>query len=70
MADVYKFKVVLQDVSNQIWRDIEITSVSSVAKLGYTVLSAFETRRAISLTYDLTVSDMKLCLKTISDLNL
>lgn len=43
MADVYKFKVVLRDVSNQIWRDIEITSVSSVAKLGYTVLSAFET---------------------------
>lgn len=42
MADVYKFKVVLKEVSNQIWRDIEITSVSSVAKLGYTVLAAFE----------------------------
>lgn len=42
MADVYKFKVKLVDLENVIWRDIEITSVSSMAKLGYAVLAAFE----------------------------
>lgn len=42
MADVYKFKVKLCGLENVIWRDIEITSVSSVAKLGYAVLAAFE----------------------------
>lgn len=42
MADVYKFKVSLCELENTMWRDIEITSVSSVAKLGYAVLAAFE----------------------------
>lgn len=42
MADVYKFKVSLKEMSNKIWRDIEISSVSSVAKLGYVVLATFE----------------------------
>lgn len=42
MADVYKFKVKLCELENVIWRDIEITSVSSVVKLGYAVLAAFE----------------------------
>lgn len=42
MADVYKFKVKLKQLDNIIWRDIEITSVSSVAKLGYAILAAFE----------------------------
>lgn len=42
MADVYKFKVRLFELENVIWREIEITSVSSVAKLGYAVLAAFE----------------------------
>lgn len=42
MADVYKFKIRLCELENVIWRDIEITSVSSVAKLGYAVLAAFE----------------------------
>lgn len=42
MADVYKFKVKLTGMSNKIWRDIEISSVSSVAKLGYVVLATFE----------------------------
>lgn len=42
MADIYKFKVKLCELKNVIWRDIEITSVSSVAKLGYAVLAAFE----------------------------
>lgn len=41
MADVYKFKVKLKELDTIIWRDIEITSVSSVAKLGYAVLAAF-----------------------------
>lgn len=42
MADVYKFKVRLYELENIIWREIEVTSVSSVAKLGYAVLAAFE----------------------------
>jgi len=42
MAEVYKFKVRLCELENIIWREIEITSVSSVAKLGYAVLAAFE----------------------------
>ena len=42
MADVYKFKAELKELENIIWRDIEITSVSSVAKLGYSILAAFE----------------------------
>lgn len=42
MADVYKFKVRLCELENVMWRDIEITSVTSVAKLGYAVLAAFE----------------------------
>lgn len=42
MADVYKFKVKLCELENVIWREIETTSVSSVAKLGYAVLAAFE----------------------------
>lgn len=42
MADIYKFRVRLCELEDIIWRDIEITSVSSVAKLGYAVLAAFE----------------------------
>ena len=42
MADIYKFKIRLCELENVIWREIEITSVSSVAKLGYAVLAAFE----------------------------
>ncbi|MDU1005553.1 MAG: plasmid pRiA4b ORF-3 family protein [Clostridium butyricum] len=42
MAEVYKFNVKLVNLEEIIWRDIEITSVSSVAKLGYSVLAAFE----------------------------
>ncbi|PKM49961.1 MAG: hypothetical protein CVV02_13320 [Firmicutes bacterium HGW-Firmicutes-7] len=42
MADVYKFKVRLCELESIMWRDIEITSVSSVAKLGYAILAAFE----------------------------
>lgn len=42
MADVYKFSVRLKNLEDIIWRELEITSVSSVAKLGYTVIAAFE----------------------------
>ncbi len=42
MADVYKFKVAIKEVPDKIWRDIEISSLSSVAKLGYTILASFE----------------------------
>ena len=42
MAEVYKFKISLESLDKHIWRDIEITSVSSVAKLGYAVLAAFK----------------------------
>lgn len=42
MADVYKFKAAIKEVPDKIWRDIEISSLSSVAKLGYTILAAFE----------------------------
>ena len=42
MADVYKFKVSLKGMEKHIWRDIEITSASSVAKLGYAVLASVE----------------------------
>lgn len=42
MADVYQFKVKLKELPKVIWRDIEITSTSTVAKLAYAVLAAFE----------------------------
>lgn len=42
MAEVYKFNVKLTELEDKIWRDIEITSVSSIAKLAYSVLAAFE----------------------------
>lgn len=42
MADVYRFKVRLRELEDYIWRDIEITSVSTVAKLVYAILTAFE----------------------------
>ena len=42
MANVYKFKAAIKEVPDKIWRDIEISSLSSVAKLGYTILAAFE----------------------------
>lgn len=42
MADVYTFRVKLSKLEKYIWRDIEITSVATVAKLGYTIIAAFE----------------------------
>ncbi len=41
MAEVYKFKVKTRGLENHIWREIEISSESSVAKLGYSILAAF-----------------------------
>lgn len=42
MADVYRFKVKLKELPKIMWRDIEITSVSTISKLVYTILAAFE----------------------------
>ena len=41
MAEVYKFKVKLCELEEKIWRDIEISSLSTVSKMAYTVLAAF-----------------------------
>lgn len=40
MADIYKFKVKLQELESE--RVIEVTSVSTLAKLGYAILAAFD----------------------------
>ena len=42
MADIYKFKIKLEHLEDRLWRDIEVTSVSSLAKLAYAVLAAYE----------------------------
>ena len=42
MAEVFKFKVKLIEMEDVIWRDIEISSLNSVVKLGYSILAAFE----------------------------
>lgn len=42
MADVYKFKVKLREFEEHLWREFEISSSSTVAKLGYAVLAMFE----------------------------
>ena len=57
MAEVYKFKVKLRELEEYIWRDIEITSVSTVAKLVYTILAAFDNASflkvsAVKLVFD------------------
>lgn len=39
MANIYKFKVKLEEVESE--REIEITSTSTLAKLGYAILAAF-----------------------------
>lgn len=54
MADVYKLKVKLNELETIIWRDIEITSVSSVAKLGYAILASFESTAShlFNITYN------------------
>lgn len=41
VADVYKFRVKLQELERYLWRDIEVSSLSTVAKLGYAILAAF-----------------------------
>ena len=42
MIDVLRFKVRLCELKNVMWRDIEITFISSVAKMRYAVFAAFE----------------------------
>lgn len=41
MAEVYKFKVQLRDFEKIMWREIEISSTSSMAKLAYTIIASF-----------------------------
>lgn len=43
MARVYTFKIVYTGCENRIWRDVQISSKSTMAVLGYTVLSSFST---------------------------
>lgn len=42
MADVYKFRIELEDCTKRIYRDVEVSSLSSVAKLGYIVIAIFD----------------------------
>lgn len=63
MADIYKFKVRLCELENAMWREIELTSVSSVAKLGYVVLAHLKAQQATCLIYDLMANVMKSYLK-------
>ncbi len=43
MARVYTFKIIYVGCENKIWRDIQISSKSTLAVLGYAVLSSFKT---------------------------
>lgn len=43
MTRVYTFKIVYIGCENKIWRDIKISSKSTLAVLGYAVLSSFST---------------------------
>lgn len=43
MAKVYTFKIIYMGCENRIWRDIQISSKSTLAVLGYAVLSSFNT---------------------------
>ncbi len=45
MADqtvVYEFEIKLCNLEDKYWRRIEITSVSTVAKLAYAIMASFE----------------------------
>lgn len=54
MADVYKFRVKLQELEKYLWRDIEVSSLSTMAKLGYAILAAFQAQggHLFGITYD------------------
>lgn len=54
MADVYKFRVKLQELEKYLWRDIEVSSLSTVAKLGYAILASFQAQGShlFGITYD------------------
>ena len=43
MTRVYTFKIIYMGCENKIWRDIKISSKSTLAVLGYAVLSSFST---------------------------
>lgn len=54
MADVYKFRVKLQELEKYLWRDIEVSSLSTVAKLAYSILAAYQAQGShlFGITYD------------------
>lgn len=54
MADVYKFRVKLRELKKYLWRDIEVSSLSTVAKLGYAVLASFQAQGShlFGITYN------------------
>ena len=54
MADVYKFRVKLQELEKYLWRDIEVSSLSTMAKLGYAILASFQAQGShlFGITYD------------------
>lgn len=54
MADVYKFRVKLQELDKYLWRDIEVSSLSTMAKLGYAILASFQAQGShlFGITYD------------------
>lgn len=64
MAEVYKLKVKIRGLENHIWREIEISSEASVAKLGYSILAAFGAKanhlfhiNTATMKYELIIDD-------------
>ena len=43
-VQVYTFKVTYKECTNKIWRTFEVSSNYNLAKLGYMVLSSFDTK--------------------------
>ena len=43
MAEVYTFHVAVKEMENKIWRDIDISSKSTLAQLSYAILVVFNT---------------------------
>lgn len=54
MANVYKFRVKLQELEKYLWRDIEISSLSTMAKLAYSILASYQAQGShlFGITYD------------------
>lgn len=54
MADVYKFRVKLQELEKYLWRDIEVSSLSTLAKLAYSILASYQAQGShlFGITYN------------------